>query len=81
MDQKVATFTVEQYCDSATMHLAKRDAMTAIAVSIEGLKCYPENIPLLCVAAKSCIAKRYLSEARLYIDKAMKLQVGSSITH
>lgn len=77
----MATFTVEQYCDSATMHLARKDALTAIAVSIEGLKHYPENIPLLCVAAKSCIANRYLSEARLYIDKAIKLQVGSPIAH
>ena len=81
VDQEKATFSAEQYCDSAAMHLAKRDAMTALAVCIEGLELYPENVALLCTATKTCIANQYLSEARLYADKAMSLQVGSSAVH
>ena len=60
------------------MHLSKQDAMTALAVSIEGLNHFPEDARLLCLAAKACIANQYLSEARLYADKALKLHVGSA---
>lgn len=52
--------------------------MTALAVSIEGLNHFPEDARLLCLAAKACIANQYLSEARLYADKALKLHVGSA---
>ena len=69
------------YLDSATMHMGKRDPLTAVAVCIEGLEHYPENAKLLCMAAKCCVARRYLDEARLYINKARSLHLANAGVH
>ena len=74
-------FTALDYHQSAIMHMGKRDALTALAVSIEGLEHYPENANLLCMAAKSCVAQRHLHEARLYIDKARSLHMAVAVVH
>jgi len=74
-------FTPRDYHQSAIMHMGKRDPLTALAVTIEGLEHYPENINLLCMAAKCCVARRYLDEARLYINKAMSLNLADAGIH
>jgi tetratricopeptide (TPR) repeat protein len=66
---------------SATMHMSKRDPMTALAVCIEGLEHYPEDAKLLCMAARCCVAQRYLDEARLYINKARSLHLADATVH
>ena len=73
--------TAVDYHHAAIMHLGKRDPLTALAVTIEGLEHHPENAKLLCMAAKCCVARRYLDEARLYINKARSLNLADAVVH
>ena len=81
MESNNTKFSSQDYHLSATMHMGKRDPLTALAVSIEGLEHYPDNAGLLCLAAKCCISQRYLDEARLYINKARTLHLADAIVH
>jgi tetratricopeptide (TPR) repeat protein len=78
MQSKTENFSTHDYHLSATMHMSKRDPLTALAVCIEGLGHYPDDAKLLCMAAKCCISQRYLAEARLYINKARETHVADS---
>jgi len=81
MESNNAKFSSQDYHLSATMHMGKRDPLTALAVSIEGLEHYPDNASLLCLAAKCCISQRYLDEARLYINKARTQHLADAMVH
>jgi len=81
METKKANYSSQEYYDSATMHMGKRDALTALAVCIEGLEHYPDNARLLCMAARSCITQRYLQEARLYVNKARETHIADAMVH
>lgn len=81
MESNNEKFTSLDYHGSATMHMGKRDPLTALAVCIEGLEHYPDNANLLCMAAKCCISQRYVDEARLYINKAMSLHLADAGVH
>jgi tetratricopeptide (TPR) repeat protein len=81
MNDNSEKFTSLDYFQAATMHMGKRDPATALAVTIEGLEHYPENAKLLCMGVKSCIAQRYLDEARLYMDKARSLHIADALVH
>ena len=74
-------FSQLDYQQSAIMHMGKRDWLTALAVLIEGLEHYPDNANLLCTAAKCCVAKHLLDEARLYVNKARSLHMADALVH
>jgi len=81
MQSDTKKFTPLHYHHSANMHMSKRNSLTALAVIIEGLEHYPEDVSLLCMAAKCCVARRYLDEARLYVNKARSLHMADAIVH
>ncbi len=81
MESNNEKFSCLDYQLSATMHMSKRDPMTALAVCIEGLEHYPQDAKLLCMAAKCCVSQRYLDEARLYINKARSLHLADATVH
>lgn len=76
-----ATSPQQEVFELAISHLKRGDAASASNVCIEGLKQFPEDASILCLAGQSLIALHRLEDARIHIEKARSLHPDFAMSH